>query len=117
MSPEVTAAIIAQHLREDAAVSWQSLTFEFTGVALGGADFRSARFSSGVVYFAAAKFFGPYQVTRSGNVGEGRAPRGLLLCASNGSRSMNDRSWSAMPGLLGGKVIGSCRGGEHGCRW
>src|SRR5690348_16727226 len=39
--------VITAHLKEDAAVSWQGLNFDFTGVVFDGGDFRSAGFSGG----------------------------------------------------------------------
>ena len=48
--------VITAHLKEDAAVSWQGLNFDFTGVVFDGGDFRSARFSGGTVNFDGARF-------------------------------------------------------------
>jgi hypothetical protein len=62
--------LISAHLREGAKVSWQGLSFDFTGVVFdGGAfdgamfsggwvDFRDAVFSGGWVYFGGAEFSG-----------------------------------------------------------
>src|ERR1700722_15032614 len=64
--------VITGHLKEEggAAVSWQGLSFDFTGVVFDGGDFvfaqfsgntvsfRRARFSSGEVNFNAAEFSG-----------------------------------------------------------
>jgi len=52
-------AVITEHLREDAAVSWQGLTFHLTGAVFDGADFRWACFSGGTVNFNNAEFCGP----------------------------------------------------------
>jgi uncharacterized protein YjbI with pentapeptide repeats len=46
---------ITAHLK-DAAVSWQDLNFDFTGVVFDGGDFSSARFSAGTVNFSGARF-------------------------------------------------------------
>jgi hypothetical protein len=48
--------VIAAHLREEAATSWQGLSFDFRGVVFDGGDFRHARFTSGVVNFSGAEF-------------------------------------------------------------
>ena len=50
--------VITAHLKNDAAVSWQGLNFDFTGVVFDGGDFRSARFSGGTVSFDGARFSG-----------------------------------------------------------
>ena len=50
--------VITAHLRDGAAVSWQGLNFDFTGVVFDGGDFRDARFSGGTVSFADAEFSG-----------------------------------------------------------
>ena len=41
--------VITAHLKEDAAVSWQGLNFDFTGVVFDGGDFSDAQFSGGTV--------------------------------------------------------------------
>ena len=48
--------LITAHLRQGAAVSWEGLSFDFTGVVFDGGDFSDARFSSGVVQFNDAEF-------------------------------------------------------------
>ena len=49
--------VIAAHLRDNTAVSWQGLNFDFTGVIFDGGDFRGAQFSSGgTVVFDGAEF-------------------------------------------------------------
>ena len=50
--------VIAAHLREDAATSWQGLDFDFTGVVFDGGNFRNAEFSGGKVDFGGAEFSG-----------------------------------------------------------
>ena len=50
--------VITAHLKDDAAVSWQGLNFDFTGVVFDGGDFSGARFSGGTVSFAGAEFSG-----------------------------------------------------------
>ena len=50
--------VITAHLKEDAAVSWQGLNFDFTGVVFDGGDFSSAQFSGGTVDFSGAQFSG-----------------------------------------------------------
>jgi uncharacterized protein YjbI with pentapeptide repeats len=50
--------IIGAHLRAGAAVSWQGLNFDFTGVIFDGGDFAGARFSGGKVSFEDAEFSG-----------------------------------------------------------
>ncbi len=50
--------VIAAHLREDAATSWQGLDFDFTGVVFDGGNFRNAEFSGGRVDFRNAEFSG-----------------------------------------------------------
>ena len=50
--------VIAAHLKDGAAVSWQGLNFDFTGVVFDGGSFAKARFSGGEVSFDNAKFAG-----------------------------------------------------------
>ena len=48
--------VITAHLKGDAAVSWQGLNFDFTGVVFDGGDFSDAEFSVGTVRFDGARF-------------------------------------------------------------
>ncbi len=50
--------LISDHLRPDAALSWQGLNLDFTGVVFDGGDFARARFSGGIVRFDGAEFPG-----------------------------------------------------------
>jgi uncharacterized protein YjbI with pentapeptide repeats len=50
--------LIGAHLRDGAAVSWQGLNFDFTGVIFDGGSFSGARFSGGEVSFRQAEFSG-----------------------------------------------------------
>ena len=50
--------LIGDHLRSGAAVSWQGLNFDFTGVVFDGCDFGGARFPGGNVLFTGAVFSG-----------------------------------------------------------
>jgi hypothetical protein len=50
--------VITAHFRDDAAVSWQCLNFDLTGVIFDGGDFSFARFSGGTVSFIGAEFSG-----------------------------------------------------------
>lgn len=50
--------VITAHLKDGAAVSWQGLNFDFTGVVFDGGDFSGAQFSGGRVGFISAKFSG-----------------------------------------------------------
>ena len=50
--------VITAHLKDDAAVSWQSLNFDFTGVVFDGGDFSRAQFSGSKVYFSDTEFSG-----------------------------------------------------------
>jgi uncharacterized protein YjbI with pentapeptide repeats len=50
--------VITAHLKADAAVSWQGLNFDFTGVVFDGGDFTGAVFSGGTVSFGHAHFVG-----------------------------------------------------------
>jgi hypothetical protein len=50
--------VITAHLKKDAAVSWQCLNFDFTGVVFDGGDFMEAQFSGGIVSFSYAQFSG-----------------------------------------------------------
>ena len=50
--------LIGAHLRPGAAVSWQGLNFDFTGVVFDGGDFSGAEFSGGTVDFGGAEFSG-----------------------------------------------------------
>jgi uncharacterized protein YjbI with pentapeptide repeats len=58
--------VITAHLKDGAAVSWQGLSFDFTGVVFDGGDFSRAEFSGGKVGFSRAEFSG-------GDVGFGGA--------------------------------------------
>jgi hypothetical protein len=50
--------VITAHLQKDAAVPWQGLNFDFTGVVLDGGNFGGAQFSGGMVNFRLAQFSG-----------------------------------------------------------
>jgi uncharacterized protein YjbI with pentapeptide repeats len=50
--------VITAHLKADAAVSWQGLNFDFTGVIFDGGDFVDAKFSGGLAVFDGAEFCG-----------------------------------------------------------
>src|SRR5690348_13850081 len=50
--------MITAHLKADAAVSWQGMNFDFTGVVFDGGDFAGAGFSGGRVIFSGAVFSG-----------------------------------------------------------
>ena len=50
--------LIGAHLRPGAAVSWQGLNLDFTGVVFDGGDFTGAEFSGGTVSFDGAEFSG-----------------------------------------------------------
>ncbi len=50
--------VITAHLKEGAAVSWQGLDLDFTGVVFDGGDFGCAEFSGGEVSFFDAEFSG-----------------------------------------------------------
>jgi len=59
--------VITAHLKDGAAVSWQGLDFDFTGVVFDGGDFSDARFSGGWIRFSGAEFSGS-RATLSGTV-------------------------------------------------
>jgi uncharacterized protein YjbI with pentapeptide repeats len=48
--------VIAAHLQNDAAISWQGLRFDFTGVVFDGGTFYNAQFSGSQVSFRDAVF-------------------------------------------------------------
>ena len=50
--------LIGAHLRPGAAVSWQDLNLDFTGVVFDGGSFGFAKFSGGLVSFGGAEFSG-----------------------------------------------------------
>ena len=50
--------VIGAHLKKNAAVSWQGLNLDFTGVVFDGGDFSDAQFSGGEVDFSGAQFSG-----------------------------------------------------------
>ncbi|MDQ2815042.1 MAG: pentapeptide repeat-containing protein [Actinomycetota bacterium] len=50
--------VLTAHLKDDAAVSWQGLNFDFTGAVFDGGDFSDAVFSGGTVDFSDAVFSG-----------------------------------------------------------
>jgi uncharacterized protein YjbI with pentapeptide repeats len=61
--------VITAHLKKDAAVSWQGLNLDFTGVVFDGGDFSGAQFS-GKVSFSGAVFSGG-QVNFDGTIFSG----------------------------------------------
>ncbi len=50
--------VIANHLRDNATVSWQGRDLDFTGVLFDGGDLSRARFSGGTIRFGGAVFSG-----------------------------------------------------------
>jgi uncharacterized protein YjbI with pentapeptide repeats len=50
--------IITAHLKDGAAVSWQGLNFDFSGVVFDGGSFSDANFSGGTADFSSAVFAG-----------------------------------------------------------
>jgi uncharacterized protein YjbI with pentapeptide repeats len=50
--------VITAHLKDGAAVSWQGLDFDLTGVVFDGGDFSGAKFSGGTADFRGATFAG-----------------------------------------------------------
>jgi uncharacterized protein YjbI with pentapeptide repeats len=50
--------VITAHLKADAALSWQGMSFDFTGAVFDDGDFRGVRFSGGTVAFGHARFSG-----------------------------------------------------------
>jgi uncharacterized protein YjbI with pentapeptide repeats len=50
--------VIAAHLEDGAAASWQGLDLDFNGVIFDGGDFRGAEFSGGTAVFDGAEFSG-----------------------------------------------------------
>jgi uncharacterized protein YjbI with pentapeptide repeats len=50
--------IICDHLRPEAAESWQRYDLDFTGVVFDGGDFQGARFTNSKVSFRRARFSG-----------------------------------------------------------
>jgi hypothetical protein len=50
--------VITAHLKDDAALPWRGLNFDFTGVVFDGGDFGGATFSGGMVDFAGTTFSG-----------------------------------------------------------
>ena len=50
--------VVTAHLKNDAAVSWQGLNFDFTGAVFDGGNFSGAQFSGGLVRFSFAQFSG-----------------------------------------------------------
>src|ERR1700678_97319 len=62
--------VIAARLNNEAAISWQGLDFDFTGVVFDGGNFSGAVFSGGTVTFTAAVFSGG-QVSFSSTVFSG----------------------------------------------
>ncbi|HXP22032.1 MAG TPA: pentapeptide repeat-containing protein [Streptosporangiaceae bacterium] len=57
--------VIAAHLRKDAAVSWQGLDFDLSGVVFDGGDFSGAVFRHGTVSFDRAVFCGDISFERA----------------------------------------------------
>ena len=57
--------VIAAHLQWNAAVSWQGLSFNFTGVVFDGGNFSGARFSGGTVSFDDARFSGEVNLSNA----------------------------------------------------
>ena len=48
--------VITAHLRPNAAISWEGLNLDFTGVIFDGGDFSGAQFSGGQAAFSGARF-------------------------------------------------------------
>jgi uncharacterized protein YjbI with pentapeptide repeats len=63
--------VITEHLKAGAAVSWQGLNLDFTGVIFDGGDFSGAVFSGGQVRFADAEFADGAAVDFTGTVFSG----------------------------------------------
>jgi uncharacterized protein YjbI with pentapeptide repeats len=57
--------VITAHLKDNAAVSWQGLNFDFTGAIFDGGSFDDANFSGGTVDFRGAVFAGGEVTFRS----------------------------------------------------
>ena len=57
--------VITAHLKKNAPVSWQGLSFDFTGVVFDGGDFSDALFSGGSVNFTRAVFSGEVSFARA----------------------------------------------------
>ena len=53
-----SSASLPRTSKKDAAMSWQCLNFDFTGVVFDGGDFIRAQFSGGEVRFTGAQFSG-----------------------------------------------------------
>ena len=100
--------IITGHLRKGAAVSWQGLNFDFTGVVFDGGDFTFAEFSGGTVSFGDAEFSGG---TVSFGTPSSPAARSASVTpsspaarsASTGPNSPAVRSASSVPGSPTGR--------------
>ena len=72
--------VITRHLRPEAAVSWQGLDFDFTGVVFDGGDFSGAQFSGGEVNFSrVADWSHPPEFSWGGS-----PPSGVRLPAHDG---------------------------------
>ena len=91
--------VITAHLKEDAAVSWQGLNFDFTGVVFDGGDFGGARFSGGEVSFERRRVLRRRSQLRPQRV---LRRRGQLQHAefSGGAVNFNAAQFSGGDGLL-----------------
>ena len=109
-SATLSSGLIAAHLQDGAAVSWQGLDFDFTGVVFDGGNFYDARFSGGTVSFRGAVFSGgtvssPGRgvLRRNGQL----SPRRVLRRRRSTSTTPGfpaARSTSAAPGSPAGRV-------------
>ena len=83
--------VITAHLKDNAAVSWERLNFDFTGVVFDGGDFSGAVFS-GTVSFSGARF--PGEVSFSGAEFSGGEVSFHLAKFSGGEVSFNYAKFS-----------------------
>jgi uncharacterized protein YjbI with pentapeptide repeats len=85
--------VIAAHLKDGAAVSWQGLNFDFTGVVFDGGSFGDANFSGGTADFSSAVFAG--EVSFGGAKFSGSTVRFHLAKFSGGEVSFGAATFSS----------------------
>jgi uncharacterized protein YjbI with pentapeptide repeats len=104
--------VIAAHLRDGAAVSWQGLNFDLTGAVFDGGDFRGAEFSGGLVLFNDAVFSGG-EVSFDGAVFSGGEVSSSSKLSFDGIVSFVGAVFSGGKVSFDGAVFS---GGEVSCR-
>ena len=99
--------VITAHLKDDAAVSWQGLNFDFTGVVFDCGDFRGARFSGGTASFDGAVFSGGEVIFKAGGLSRpaGTWPLTQRSPTIPGQERVTARTHGRKPDVLRGLLL------------